>query len=314
LEYSFIFPKQKGSENGSRKLKIARYSFQNKESYGIINQQTVVSLLALAKRFKTVLPPRLEDFIAEGDGTLHKAEKLLKNTNRSYIDSILMPLSAVSLLTPISFPPKIICLGLNYFDHASETQSAIPDEPIIFIKPHTTLIGPNQKIIKPNLVKELDYEGELCIVIGRKGKNIPVEKAKEHVFGYTVFNDVSARDFQFKDKQWTRGKSFDTFAPTGPFITTKSQLKNTDDLTIRTWVNGGLRQNGTTRNMVFNVSQIVHHLSHVMTLEPNDIIATGTPAGVGFAMKPKCYLKDGDVVRIEIEGIGILENVVEERA
>ena len=295
-------------------MKIARYRFQNKESYGIINQQTVVSLPTLAKRFKTTLPSRLEDFIAEGNGILHKAEKLLKNKSGRDMDSIVMSLSAVSLHAPISFPPKIVCLGVNYFDHASETQSAIPDEPIIFMKPHTALIGPNQHIIKPKFVKELDYEGELCIVIGKKGKNIPVEKAKEHVFGYTVFNDVSARDFQFKDGQWTRGKSFDTFAPTGPYITTMSQLKNTDDLAIRTWVNGDLRQNGTTRNMVFNVSQIVHHLSRVMTLEPNDIIATGTPAGVGFAMKPKCFLKDGDVVRIEIEGIGILENIVEERA
>ena len=132
-------------------------------------------------------------------------------------------------------------------------------------------------------------------------------------FGYTIFNDISARDFQFKDGQWTRGKSFDTFAPTGPCITTKNQLENTNDLAIKTWVNGNIRQNGTTRNMVFNVSQIIHHLSRVMTLEPGDLIATGTPAGVGFAMNPKCFLKDGDIVRIEIEGIGILENVVEEK-
>lgn len=294
-------------------MKIARYSFQNEESYGIVNQQTVVSLPALAKSFKTYFPPRLEDFIAEGDGTLRKAEKLLKNASCRDIDSVLVPLSAVSLLAPISFPPKIVCLGLNYFDHAGETRSALPEEPIIFMKPHTALIGPNQKIIKPKFVKELDYEGELCIVVGKKGKNIPVKKAVEHVFGYTVFNDVSARDFQFKDGQWTRGKSFDTFAPTGPYITTKSQLKNTDDLAIRTWVNGYLRQNGTTKNMVFNISQIVHHLSRIMTLEPGDMIATGTPAGVGFAMKPKCFLKDGDVVCIEIEGIGILQNIVEER-
>ena len=314
MEYFFIFPKLKGSENGSRTLKIARYRFQNEESYGIVNQQTVVSLPVLAKSFKTELPPRFEDFIAGSDDTLQKAEKLLKNTRRRDINSILIPLSAVSLLAPISFPPKIVCLGLNYFDHANETGSALPEEPIIFMKPHTSLVGPNQKIIKPKFVKELDYEGELCIVIGKKGKHIPVKKAVEHVFGYTIFNDVSARDFQFKYGQWTRGKSFDTFAPTGPYITTKNQLKNTDSLTIRTWVNGDLRQNSTTKNMVFNVSQIVHHLSRIMTLEPCDIIATGTPAGVGFAMKPKCFLKDKDVVRIEIEGIGILENVVEERA
>lgn len=294
-------------------MKIARYIFGNKESYGVINQQSVLPLPELAKRFKTHFPARFEDFIVKSDETIQQAEKMMKTTNRIDIDSILLPLNSVSLLAPISFPPKIICLGLNYFDHARETGSAIPDEPIIFMKPYTALIGPRQKIIKPTFVKELDYEGEFCIVIGKKGKNIQVEKATEHIFGYTIFNDVSARDIQFKDGQWTRGKSFDTFAPTGPCITTKSQLKNIGDLTIRTWINGDLRQNSTTRNMVFNVSQIVYHLSRIITLEPGDMIATGTPAGVGFAMKPKCFLKDGDVVRIEIEGIGILENFVEER-
>ena len=295
-------------------MKIAHYIFRNKESYGVIREQTVLPLPALAKFFKTHFPPRLEDFIAEGNVTLQEAEKMLNNIKRIDIDDISLPLNAVSLLPPISFPPKIICLGLNYFSHANETRSAIPDEPIIFMKPYTALIGTNQKIIKPIFVKELDYEGEFCIVIGKKGKHIPVEKATEYIFGYTIFNDVSARDFQFKDGQWTRGKSFDTFAPTGPHIITKSQLKNPDDLAIRTWVNGDLRQNSTTRDMVFNISQIVYHLSRIMTLEPGDMIATGTPAGVGFAMKPKCFLKDGDVVRIEIEGIGILENFVEERA
>jgi 2-keto-4-pentenoate hydratase/2-oxohepta-3-ene-1,7-dioic acid hydratase in catechol pathway len=295
-------------------LKIARYRFQNKENYGIINQQTVVPLSALAKLSKTTFPPTLRDFIAEGDGTLQKAEKLLKNASRNDVDSISMPLNAVSLLAPISFPPKIICLGLNYLDHADEIRYALPDEPTIFMKPHTTLIGPNQKIVKPKFVKELDYEGEFCVVIGKKGKHIPVEKAKEHIFGYTVFNDVSARDFQFRDGQWTLGKSFDTFAPTGPYITTESQVKSTDDLAIRTWVNGDLRQNGTTKDMIFSVNQIVYHLSRVMTLEPGDMIATGTPAGVGYAMKPKRFLQGGDVVRIEIEGIGILENAVEEKA
>ena len=300
-------------KNGSRKLKIARYSYQNKEDYGAINQQTVLSLPALGKHSKVEFPLRLEDFIAAGDDILEKAEELLKNATSDDIDGAAISTRAVSLLAPISFPPKIICLGLNYFDHADETKSIVPDEPIIFMKPHTALIGPNQKIVKPKFVKELDYEGELCIVMGKKGKHIPVEKAIEHVFGYTVFNDVSARDFQFKDGQWTRGKAFDTFAPTGPYITTRSQLKITDDLAIHTWVNDELRQNGTTRNMVFNVSQIVQHLSRVMTLEPGDLIATGTPAGVGLAMNPKRFLKDGDVVRIEIEGIGILENTVEER-
>ncbi len=294
-------------------MKVARYRYLNEESYGVVSRATVLSLPALAKRSKKDLSQKIEDFIAQGESALETAEDLIKNANNSDIKSVSAPLSAVSLLAPIAFPPKIICLGLNYFDHAAETNSAVPDEPVIFMKPHTAIIGPNQRIVKPRFVKELDYEGELAIVMGKTGKNIPVGEAKNHIFGYTVFNDVSARDFQFKDGQWTRGKSFDTFAPTGPCITTENQLENTDEMAIRTWVNGELRQNGTTRNMVFNVSQIVHHLSRVMTLEPCDIIATGTPAGVGHAMKPKYYLRHRDVVRIEIEGIGTLENTVEER-
>jgi 2-keto-4-pentenoate hydratase/2-oxohepta-3-ene-1,7-dioic acid hydratase in catechol pathway len=294
-------------------LKIARYGCQNKETYGIINEQGVIPLPELAEYSRIDFPLRLEDFIAGGDVLLEKAEDLLKNASGSDINSITVSISAVTLLAPISFPPKIVCLGLNYFDHASETRSAVPDEPIIFMKPHTAIIGPSQKIIKPKFVRELDYEGELCIVIGKTGKHIPVEKSMEHVFGYTVINDVTARDFQFKDGQWTRCKSFDTFAPIGPWIVTRSQLIDTSNLAIRTWVNNELRQNGTTASMVFSVGQIVHHLSRIMTLEPGDIIATGTPAGVGFAMKPKQFLKDGDLVRIEIEGIGILKNIVEER-
>jgi 2-keto-4-pentenoate hydratase/2-oxohepta-3-ene-1,7-dioic acid hydratase in catechol pathway len=294
-------------------LKVLRYRYRNKESYGVLRQQTVLSSPDLAKLFKQTVPQTMESFITEGEDALETAEELLKRASLRDIERVSVPLNTVSLLAPIPFPPKIICLGLNYFDHASETNSTVPDEPVIFMKPHTAITGPNQKIIKPSFVKELDYEGELCIVMGKTAKNVTASEAKKHVVGYTVLNDVSARDFQFKDGQWTRGKSFDTFAPTGPCITTENQLKNTGNLTIRTWVNGKLRQNCTTRNMVFNVSQIVHQLSRVMTLEPCDIIATGTPSGVGFAMKPPQYLQNGDVVRIKIEGIGELENAIEEK-
>ena len=295
-------------------MRIARYLHENEECYGVRKEQTVFCLPALAKHFRQELPKRLEEFISLGEKATKTAEELLKKTDGSNFESFGVPISEVSLLAPIVSPPKIVCLGLNYRDHAGETNAAIPKEPIIFMKPHTAIIGPNQHIIKPSFVKQLDYEGELAIVIGKKCKNIPVSEAKNYIFGYTVFNDVSAREIQFGDKQWTRGKSFDTFAPTGPCITTEAQLKDTSDLAVRTWVNGELRQKGTTKNMVFNVDEIVHHLSLVMTLEPCDIIATGTPAGVGMAMKPQKWLKDGDVVRIEIEGIGSLENTVEEES
>jgi 2-keto-4-pentenoate hydratase/2-oxohepta-3-ene-1,7-dioic acid hydratase in catechol pathway len=285
-------------------VKIVRYHHKGIETYGILDDDIVMSLPVLAKQLNEQLPKTIEEFIAAGEKALLTAERLLTAKNKQ-----MKALREVTILAPLVQPPKIICLGLNYRDHAKETATAFPNEPIIFIKPRTAIIGPNGKIHK-SFVKELDYEGELAIIIGGKCKNAPAWKAKEYVFGYTIFNDVSAREIQFGDKQWTRGKSFDTFAPIGPCITTEAQLKDTSNLRIRTWVNDELRQNGTTANMVFGVEEIVYQLSKVMTLEPCDIIATGTPAGVAMAMKQPKWLKNGDVVRIEIEGIGILENLV----
>jgi 2-keto-4-pentenoate hydratase/2-oxohepta-3-ene-1,7-dioic acid hydratase in catechol pathway len=241
---------------------------------------------------------------------------LIKTANENTITRASSNVSKITLLAPIAFPPKIVCLGLNYRDHAAEQNRDISDEPIIFMKPHTAIIGPNENIVKPSFVKQLDYEAELAIVMGKKAKNVSTSQAKSYIFGYTILNDISARDIQFKDKQWTRGKSFDTFAPTGPHIVVANQLEDTSNLSIRTWVNNELRQNSTTKNMVFNVPEIIYHLSRVMTLEPCDIIATGTPAGVGFALKPQPkFLQAGDLVKIEIEKIGVLENmVVEEKS
>jgi 2-keto-4-pentenoate hydratase/2-oxohepta-3-ene-1,7-dioic acid hydratase in catechol pathway len=200
---------------------------------------------------------------------------------------------------------------LNYRDHAAEQKASLPDEPIIFMKPRTAIIGPDEPIVKPSFVKDLDYEAELAVIIGRRGKNITVEDAGKYIFGYTCFNDVSAREIQFKDRQWTRGKGFDTFAPMGPWAVTSDQIGDPTKLWIRTKVNSEIRQNSSTENMVFNVYQVVHHLSRIMTLEPCDIIATGTPAGVAFAMKPLAkFLSPGDVVEIEIQNIGVLRNKV----
>ena len=216
------------------------------------------------------------------------------------------------LLAPVASPPKILCLGWNYVDHITETKRPTPEEPVIFMKPHTAIIGPGDKIVKRPFVRELDYEGELAVVIGQTAKDVAESEAMNYVFGYTILNDVSARDFQFKDKQWTRGKGFDTFAPTGPCIVTRDQIRDPQNLSIRTWVNDDPRQNGNTKDMLFTVPQIIYHLSRVMTLEPCDVVATGTPSGVAMAMKPPAWLEVGDVVRIEVEGIGVLENSVEE--
>jgi len=291
-----------------------KHTCENKECYGFLVADRVVCLHSLAKVFNTEFQSMFKDFIASGPSAVEKAEQLIEKASKKDMTNASLPVNQVTLLAPIAFPPKIICLGLNYQDHVSETRAQIPDEPVIFMKPHTTIIGPNEKIIKPSFVKKLDYEAELAMVIGRKAKNIPVSEAASRIFGYTILNDVSARDIQFKDKQWTRGKGFDTFAPIGPCITTTNQLRDVSYLSIRTWVNDELRQDSTTKNMIFNVYEIVHQLSRVMTLEPCDVIATGTPAGVGFAMKPHPkFLQAGDTVRIEVEKIGVLENTIVEQ-
>jgi len=249
--------------------------------------------------------------MSSGMESLNAIERLIQNSPKSEKRKANIKLSGVKLLAPVASPSKIICLGLNYYDHAAELNEPLPDELVIFLKPRTTVIGPEEPIVKPVFVKELDYEAELAVIIGKGGKDIPVEDAKHHIFGYTCFNDVSARDIQFKDKQWTRGKSLDTFAPMGPCITTTDQIGDPTNLRIYARVNGELKQNSSTCNMVFNVYQIVHQLSRVMTLEPSDVIATGTPAGVAFAMKPEPkFLSLGDVVEIEIEKIGKLRNRV----
>jgi 2-keto-4-pentenoate hydratase/2-oxohepta-3-ene-1,7-dioic acid hydratase in catechol pathway len=293
-------------------MRIAKYQYEGKEYYGIMQAEKLVCLPDLAKNYETDLPSTMENFI-ESAIAEEIADKLLAETTTSELDAFSIPIDNTKLLTPIASPPKILCLGLNYASHVNETNEKRPEQPVVFMKPNTTVIGPNDKIIKRSFVKQLDYEAELAIVIGRQAKDIAISEAPNYVFGYTILNDVSARDFQFKGSQWTPGKSFDTFAPIGPCITTSNQLPNINNLGIKTWVNGDLRQDGNTRDMIFSVSEIIHHLSRIMTLKPCDIIATGTPSGVGMAMQPQKWLNSGDRVKIEIEGIGILDNAVEEK-
>jgi acylpyruvate hydrolase len=292
-------------------LRIARYQYKGKEYYGILQSDSLLCLVTLAKRLNAGLPTTMDSFIADQTAQ-ETAEELLLKAKKSDLDAVSVPLNQAKLLPPIQSPPKILCLGLNFASHISETKEKRPEEPVIFIKPHTTIVGPNDKIIKRTFVTKLDYEGELAIVVGKKAKDVSLQEAPNHVFGYTILNDVSARDFQFKNSQWTIGKSFDTFAPIGPCITTKNELPNPGRLSIKTWVNNELRQNGNTRDMIFNVSQIIQFLSRIMTLEPGDIIATGTPSGVAMSMETPKWLQNGDMVRIEIEKIGVLENTVEE--
>jgi 2-keto-4-pentenoate hydratase/2-oxohepta-3-ene-1,7-dioic acid hydratase in catechol pathway len=294
-------------------LRFVRYLHSGVESYGVLSDNEIINLQTLADLPETTLPSTMEDFIGLGEEGTRTVEQLMFNSTKTEKRKATLKIGDATFLAPISSPPKIVCLGLNYRDHAEEAGADIPDEIIIFMKPRTAIVGPDEHIIRPTFVKELDYEAELAIIIGKKGKNIPVSEAEKYVSGYTIFNDVSAREIQFKDRQWTRGKSFDTFAPIGPCITTADQIGNPSNLKIRTRVNGELRQDSSTKNMVFNVYEVIHHISRVMTLEPCDIIATGTPAGVAVFMKPTPkFLSPGDLVEVEIENIGTLRNKVTE--
>ena len=209
------------------------------------------------------------------------------------------PLAEVKLLAP-SLPTKILCVGRNYAAHAKEHNAEIPELPLIFFKPPSAILNPNDAIILPHQSQQVEHEGELVVVIGKRGRNIIAEKAKEHIFGYSIGNDVTARDLQNADRLWTRGKGFDTFAPFGPWIDTEF---DPSDAVLTCRVNGQMRQMASTRDMVFGVSTIIAFISSVMTLEPGDVIYTGTPAGVGA-------LTNGDTVEVDIEGLGILSNPV----
>ena len=216
----------------------------------------------------------------------------------------------VSFCPPITNPEKIICLGLNYRDHASEAGFEPPPVPIFFSKFRNALTGPFDPIVLPRSSHEVDFEGELAVVIGKTGKYIPLEEALDHVAGYAVMNDVSARDLQLRTSQWTAGKTLDTFAPFGPGIVPRALIPDPQDLAIQTRVNGTVVQSDSTKSMVFSVAETIAFLSSLMTLRPGDIIATGTPAGVGFKREPPIYLQPGDVVEVEIEGIGTIKNPV----
>jgi len=217
---------------------------------------------------------------------------------------------AAKLAAPIARPPKIVCIGLNYRDHAEESNLPIPETPTVFSKFPTAVIGPGQPIVLPRNSTRPDYEAEFAVVIGKRGRHIPEARWREHVFGYTILNDVSARDFQMATSQWTIGKTFDTFCPMGPAIVTVDEIDDPHNLSISLDLSGDTMQNSNTKNLIFNVPQLIAYLSSVFTLEPGDVIATGTPGGVGFARTPPRYLKPGDEVRVRIEGLGELFNPV----
>ncbi len=221
-------------------------------------------------------------------------------------------LEEARLHAPLGRPGKIVAIGLNYEDHAAETGAEIPEKPVVFAKYPNTVIGPGEPIRIPPITEQVDYEAELAVVIGRRTKGVSAAEALEHVFGYTNANDVSSRDLQFSEGgQWTRSKSIDTFCPLGPYLVTRDEVPDPQNLYIRAILNGEVVQDGTTSRMIFPVAELVSFLSQGMMLEPGDVIITGTPPGVGMARDPQLWMKPGDEVSIEIEGLGTLTNPVE---
>jgi acylpyruvate hydrolase len=228
------------------------------------------------------------------------------------IQGFLFNESDITFRAPIVHPEKLIGIGLNYRDHVEEIKGQIPKQPLIFGMYGNAIIGPEETIIIPPASKQVDYEAELGVVIGRRARQVSRENAIDFVAGYTIINDVSARDLQFSDGQWVRAKSFDTFAPMGPYLVTKNSLGDGDGLAIELRLNGKTMQKSNTRNLIFKVPDLVSYISEIMTLEVGDVIATGTPGGVGFVRNPQVFMKPGDVVEIELEGIGLLRNRVAE--
>lgn len=283
-------------------MKLISFIHKNSPGIGSVEENEVIDF-----RTDSTLPYDMISFLAQGEKALNSAALHLKNPlNR-------IPIEQIELLAPIPRPGKFLGISLNYADHIQETGLEKPEYPTFFTKQGSCVNAHQQPIIRPRVSEKVDYEGELAIVIGKRCKHISESQAESVIAGYTIVNDVSVRDWQVRSPTWTLGKSFDTHGPMGPWLITRDEISDPHNLTIKTWVDDELRQNSNTRFMIYNCFEIIAYLSQAMTLEPGDVIATGTPSGVGVKMKPRGYLKPGQTVKIEIEKLGTLSNpVIEE--
>jgi len=314
-------------------MKLVSYNHKAETRIGVQSNETIIDLLsarkelAEGKNYGSMMPPNLTDIVSlldRGEQALRAIRSLVLEVSRLTSEGsdvslrragVILPLSQVRLNSPIPRPRKnIVCLGLNYHDHWAETLGRrgepLPSVPVFFTKSPTAVIGPYDDIVYPSATAELDYEVELAVVLGRSGKDISRDDASNFVAGYTILNDVSARDLQRTHGQWFKSKSLDSFAPMGPYLVTKDEIADPHDLDMELTLNGQPRQRSNTRNMIFKIPEIIEFLSQDMTLEPGDIIGTGTPAGVALGMSPPGYLKVGDVVETRIEGLGFIRNKV----
>ena len=291
-------------------MRLARYQGSaGLPRLGAITDRGIIPLEAAATNAGIQSQPftEMSSFLSAGKVVFQQAQRLIQEASPASF----IPLSNVTLRTPVAHPGKIIAVGLNYRDHSMEAGAKeVPKTPILFAKFNTSISGPGDPIIIPEGDKQVDYEAELAVVIGKKGKRITAANALQYVAGYMPLNDVSARTWQFADKQWVRGKSCDTFCPTGPYLTTRDDVPDPHALGIFARVNGTTLQASNTSKMIFRVPELIEFISASITLEPGDIIATGTPEGVGVFRQPPIFLKPGDIVEIEIENLGVLRNPV----
>ena len=286
-------------------MKLATFRHGDSHGIGVVLGDEILDLASAAPE----LPREMIAFLAAGPDVLAAAERATDGGGKR------VALAEIALLAPIARPPKILAVGLNYADHVRETGMDPPKVPVIFNKQSTSITGPSDPIHLPRASHVLDYEGELGFVIGRRCRHVPRDRAHEVIAGYTVVNDVTIRDWQLRSPTMTMGKSWDTHCPTGPWIVTSDEVGDPHSLGIKTWVNEDLRQDSNTKELIYDCFTLVEHLSTAFTLEPGDLVPTGTPSGVGIAMKPPKLLMAGDVVRIEIERIGTIENrVIDEPA
>ena len=286
-------------------MKLLTFVHHGRRSIGAEIDSSQVLDLPLAQGS---LPQGMREFVERGDEALATVARLLEKTPRGAV----LQKRDLRICSPFSSEerPKIFCIGANYAEHAAETGSKVPDEPVVFAKFATSLCGPDDNIVYPPNASALDYEVELVVVIGKRAKRVPESEAFDYVFGYTCGNDVSERHFQRHDRQWLRAKSSDTFAPTGPVIITHDEISDPNSLALGSKVNGEIRQNYSTDRMNFKVPKLIEFISHHLTMEPGDMIFTGTPPGVGLGMKPPQFLKPGDQVEVWVEKIGSLHNTV----
>jgi acylpyruvate hydrolase len=308
-------------------MRLVTFQSGSVEKIGVVNKERIIDinkayqLFLKEKEIKrcqeiadSLLPSDMVQFLEGGEASLNAANQAiqfaLKNAN--YSKEVFSNLSDVSLKAPVRRPGKILCVGQNYREHILEMNREMPDFPVMFAKFANAVNGPTDDIPLPAVTNQLDYEAEFAFVIGKQAKNVSKENAVEYIAGYTIVNDVTARDLQRRTLQWFQGKNLDGSAPMGPWLVTKDEIPNPSGLEISLSVNGEVRQKSNTENLVFDVPFLVEFLSHIMTLEPGDVVCTGTPGGVGFARKPQVFLQNGDVVRVEVERIGVIENKVRE--